>query len=142
MFSLGLDIGCSSLKLSLLDDQALLVNHVYQPHQGRIRAILIEALAGLADKYGRDRIAWGAVTGSGAKMLSQEPGIHYLNEIQAVVEGCLAVGKEAVPLSKSAGRVPSILPISGLTTVPHQNFDQFQLLGRYGFLPGRTTIET
>ena len=104
MFSLGLDIGCSSLKLSLLDDQALLVNHVYQPHQGRIRTALIEALAGLADKYGRDRIAWGAVTGSGAKMLSQEPGIHYLNEIQAVVEGCLAVGKEAGSLIEIGGQ--------------------------------------
>ena len=114
MLSLGVDIGYFSLKLSLIDDRARPVMSLYRPHQGRIKAVLVEALTGLLDQYGPDNLAWGAVCGSGAKLLTETGLIRPVNDIQALVEGSLATDP----------KVGSIIDIGGQSAKYITDFSQ------------------
>ena len=104
MYSLGLDIGCSSFKLSLLSDEKKWVSHIYRLHQGRVGNELPKALIELTRKFGRDRIAWGSVTGSGSKLLSGVEGLQDINEVRAAVEGTMSLDKEVGSIIEIGGQ--------------------------------------
>ena len=104
MLSLGIDIGSSSITVSLINERAQIVSNLYRPHQGRTRQALLDILAELCDKHDQDRIIWGAVCGSGAKLLSDIDGLLAINEIQAAVEGALILGTGANSIIEMGGQ--------------------------------------
>lgn len=103
MYSLGLDIGCYAIKTFLLDDRAQALDVQYLAHKGSIRTILQGFLHDLFAEHDPQKILWGAVTGSGAKWLSNTREIKSLNQIQTLVEGAFATDP----------RVGSIIEIGG-----------------------------
>ena len=104
MLSLGIDIGSSSIKVSLINERAQIVSSLYRPHQGRPRQALLDLLAELCEKHDQDRIIWGTVCGSGAKLLSGIEGLETINEIQAAVEGALILGTGANSIIEMGGQ--------------------------------------
>lgn len=87
MYSLGIDIGYSSIKYILInsDDEILMKN--YEFHKGRIKEGLKKSFEEISLKYELSKIGYLGFTGSGGKLLCNDGEIFYLNEVAAIVEG-------------------------------------------------------
>lgn len=86
MYNLGIDIGFSSVKVSLLEGTHLLY-HEYLLHKGKSNAALSALLKRLSLRFSPRDILFGAATGSGAKTLVAKGRINHCNEVSALVEG-------------------------------------------------------
>lgn len=89
MFSLGIDVGYSSVKVVVLDGGGKAVHRDYRLHKGRMGDVLGEVLRDMRGRVDAGRIAWGAMTGSGCKQLSRSGGFAFVNEAACLVEGAL-----------------------------------------------------
>ncbi|MCG8514605.1 MAG: acyl-CoA dehydratase activase [Halanaerobiales bacterium] len=87
MYSLGIDIGYSSIKISLLNSENEIVWTKYILHKGRIKNTLKNSIKGLLNKYNLCDIKFGAVTGNGSKFLTKAGEVKFVNEVAAIVEG-------------------------------------------------------
>jgi predicted CoA-substrate-specific enzyme activase len=103
MYSLGIDIGYSSLKLTLIDEAGKVKKEKYLLHQGRVKEKLQKVLQELVVDYNSAEIGYGAVVGSGGKLLAATKTMPVVNEVAAIVEGSL----------KAAGGIKSIVEIGG-----------------------------
>lgn len=103
MYSLGIDVGYSSVKLVLLDAKNALIYRDYRLHKGRIKETLTLLLGRMLGKVDKSRIVHGALTGSGCKPLAELSGAAFVNEAACLVEGALWAD----------GRVKSIVEIGG-----------------------------
>lgn len=90
MYSIGVDIGYSSVKVVLTDKAQNIKFSHYQMHKGSIKKTLLKILKTLVTHYHPDDITFGAVTGSGTKFLSSEKSITSVNDVTAVIEGAIA----------------------------------------------------
>ena len=104
MLSLGMDIGSAAIKLSLVDENARIVSHHYQAHKGDIRNVLLEALGGLAGSGSGTNVAWGAVCGSGARLLAKIQELRVVNDIQAAVDGALSLERNPGSIIEIGGQ--------------------------------------
>ena len=91
MYSLGIDIGYSSIKLALINSHKEIVYNTYILHKGRMKETLRRCINELVVQQNVNHIGYGAVTGSGSKFLAKTAGITYTNEVSAIVEGSLAI---------------------------------------------------
>ncbi len=89
MFSLGLDIGYSSIKGVLFDRTHTGIAPFYALHRGRIKETLRTCLQDLRRQVNGEEISFGAVTGRGGKFLCKRRGLTFVNEVTAVLEGCM-----------------------------------------------------
>jgi predicted CoA-substrate-specific enzyme activase len=103
MYSLGIDIGYSSLKLTLIDETGKVKREKYLLHQGRVKEKLQKVLQELVVNYNAAEIGYGAVVGSGGKLLAATQTMPVVNEVAAIVEGSL----------KADGGIKSIVEIGG-----------------------------
>lgn len=103
MYGLGVDIGYSSVKLSVTAENGEIVHGTYSMHKGDIRKTLAHELRMLLGKYPADNIKWVAATGSGVSLITESNGLPVINEVQAVLEGCLYANN----------RIKSIIEIGG-----------------------------
>lgn len=103
MYSLGLDIGYSSIKVSLVKENNQVEYIKYKLHKGQVKQCLKQLLEEISPQFGADRITYGAVTGSGTRFLIQSGEITSVNEIAASVEGTTMLN----------GKVQSIIDIGG-----------------------------
>ncbi|MFW5501476.1 MULTISPECIES: acyl-CoA dehydratase activase [unclassified Maridesulfovibrio] len=86
MHSIGIDIGYSSVKVAVLDEQRNIICSRYMLHKGQA----VPVLAGILDELKPDLDTeglCGAITGSGGKILSGEGSIKSVNDLAALVEG-------------------------------------------------------
>ncbi len=90
MYSIGIDIGYSSVKVILIDEKNKIRFNSYQMHKGRIKNTLTSILKTLMESYDPQEIRYGAVTGSGSKFLSADGAVKSVNGVTAVVEGAIA----------------------------------------------------
>ena len=87
MYSLGLDMGSTSAKVVLIDENGA-VRHVrYQLHKGNSKGVVQDLLEEIGGNYPLSEIEWGAVTGTGAKIFGEKDNINRINEVAALVEG-------------------------------------------------------
>ena len=86
MYSLGIDIGYSSLKLVLINKELEVINSTYVLHKGRIKEELDKNIKHLISIYGNN-ITNGGATGQGSKFISEKKGITWINEVTSLVEG-------------------------------------------------------
>jgi len=91
LYSLGIDIGYSSVKVALIDDAERIVYGDYVLHKGKIKETAKNMLSTLSKHYDPALIVYGAVTGSETKQLVQEQGIHHVNEVSALIEGSICI---------------------------------------------------
>lgn len=90
MYSIGIDIGYSSVKVILIDEKNETRFSSYQMHKGRIKNTLADILKALMESFDPEEIRYGTVTGSGSKFLSAEGTAKPVNGVTAVVEGAIA----------------------------------------------------
>ena len=83
MYRIGLDIGSTTIKSAVLDDDGNLVGSNYQRHNSDVRATLYGELKNLVKKYDKFTIT---VTGSGGISVSEWLGIPFVQEVIAGVE--------------------------------------------------------
>lgn len=83
MYRIGLDIGSTTIKTAVLDDNDKLVYSSYQRHNSDVRATMYDVLQTLLKKYDRFTIT---VTGSGGISVSEWLGIPFVQEVIAGVE--------------------------------------------------------
>ena len=63
-FSLGIDIGYSSVKIVMVDKENAIVFNKYQLHKGKIKETTKQLFNELKNKFSNSEITYGAVTGS------------------------------------------------------------------------------
>ncbi len=83
MYRIGLDIGSTTIKTAVLDDDDNLVQSSYQRHNSDVRATLYGVLKDLLKKYDKFSIT---VTGSGGISVSEWLDIPFVQEVIAGVE--------------------------------------------------------
>jgi predicted CoA-substrate-specific enzyme activase len=113
MYSLGIDIGYSAVKVALVNERNEVEYSRYVLHKGGIQERLLEVFNELAEKYDSTEIGCGAVTGNGSKFLTQGGDLRAVNEVAAVVKG----------IARSSERnIGSVIEIGGETAKYITNF--------------------
>ncbi len=104
MYSLGIDIGYSSIKLVLIDVGDVVRYHTYILHKGQIRENLRKSIQDILLKYNKEEIVFGAVTGSGGTFLAKDGKISYTNEVAAIIEGSAKTNKDIGSIIEIGGQ--------------------------------------
>lgn len=104
-YSMGIDIGNSSIKIGLVDGTLKPVYADYIPHKGKIKETLKKMLRTLEAQHDPVSITHGAVTGSESNWLAKGTAIHHVNDVSALLEGSLCLDDS----------VRSIIDIGGQT---------------------------
>jgi predicted CoA-substrate-specific enzyme activase len=104
MYSLGIDIGYSSIKMALLDGDDQIQYARYVLHQGRVKESLKNLLYDLATQISLADIRFGAVTGSGGKLLTASGAAQSVNEVAAIVEGSMKIHPEIRSIIEIGGQ--------------------------------------
>lgn len=89
MYSLGIDIGYSSIKMTLLNSKGEIECNKYILHKGKIKEGLKNSIGELLNDYNSQDIKIGAITGSGSKFLIKAGKVEFINEVTAIVEGSI-----------------------------------------------------
>jgi predicted CoA-substrate-specific enzyme activase len=105
-YSLGIDIGYSSVKIALIDEHNQIVHTDYVLHKGKIKETLRKILIELRRKYETRSMVTCAVTGSESKLLSNNGDLTHINDVSALIEGSVLMN----------GNVCSIIEIGGETS--------------------------
>lgn len=106
MYSIGIDVGYSAVKVSLIDfsnGKADVLYSKYAMHKGRVKEALKEILNEVLEKFDGEKIEFGLVTGSGKDLLTTT-GVESLNEVTAVLEGCLFLAPDAKSIVEIGGQ--------------------------------------
>jgi predicted CoA-substrate-specific enzyme activase len=86
LYSLGIDVGYSSIKFVLINSDFQVLEHSYILHKGRSKEEIEQYMNVLIEKYG-DKITVGGATGQGSKVIAEKKGITWINEVTSLVEG-------------------------------------------------------
>lgn len=103
MLSMGIDIGYSSVKIAITDANGTIRHAAYRLHRGNAGQTLKALLADAREALGKERIEYGAITGSGRKMLGGK-GIAGVNEVAALVEGALLLAPNCASVIEIGGQ--------------------------------------
>jgi predicted CoA-substrate-specific enzyme activase len=93
MDSLGIDIGYSSVKLSLIQGDNRIITSKYMLHKGDIACHLPKCIEEVQSKYKNVDIQFGALVGSGSKLFTKSGHLKAVNDVAALVEGGLHLDK-------------------------------------------------
>ncbi len=113
MFSIGIDAGYSSVKISVINDNNDPIVETYLPHRGRIRNTIVRALKALPDGCSPGRITHGAATGSASGLMTHAGLISHTNEIASLIEGAIHIHPSAGSIIEIGGQ--SAKYITGFT---------------------------
>ena len=104
MFSLGMDIGYSSVKMVLVDENAEIRHGRYKLHKGDGKGVARKFIEEIGKQYPLSEIEYGAVTGTGSKIFHEKYNINRLNEVSALVEGAGATNVHARSVAEIGGQ--------------------------------------
>jgi predicted CoA-substrate-specific enzyme activase len=79
---IGIDVGSTTVKLAILDEDDQVLYSIYQRHHSDVRATVAEVLEKAALQYG-DRLMTVAITGSGGLLLANWLHIPFIQEVIA-----------------------------------------------------------
>ena len=79
---IGIDVGSTTVKLAILDENNQVKYSVYRRHHADVRATIVEVLSEAAEGFGDERMTI-AITGSGGLLLAQWLGIEFVQEVIA-----------------------------------------------------------
>lgn len=121
MYSVGIDIGYSSFKIVLLNDNYEIKYSHYLLHKGDVKEVFKKSIRTLLEHFNPQEISLGAVTGSGSEFLTQTGKIYSVNEVAATVEGSLAANKNIRSIIDIGGE--SAKYITGITKEDKSNIE-------------------
>ncbi|AOY74510.1 acyl-CoA dehydratase activase [Clostridium formicaceticum] len=104
MYSLGIDIGYTSIKLVLINSNDEIKHTAYLLHKGRIQEVLKEAIYNLMSSYVLEDIKFAAITGTGSKFLAEDQELQFINEVTAIVEGSMSTEKKIGSIIEIGGQ--------------------------------------
>ncbi len=104
MYSIGIDIGYSSVKAVLSNEENKIVYNTYLLHKGRIKEALVNIVDDLQANFNTRDIRLGAVTGSGSKYITDTGEMDAVNEVAAIVEGSMATNKKIGSIIEIGGQ--------------------------------------
>lgn len=104
MFSLGIDVGYSAVKIALVDRQGGIRHCDYSMHTGQVAKAMKTLIARLYERNDPAAISYGAVTGSGVALLAGPGLIQDVNEVAALVEGALLLAPSARSVIEMGGQ--------------------------------------
>ncbi|GMQ58173.1 acyl-CoA dehydratase activase [Vallitalea sediminicola] len=113
MYSVGIDIGYSSIKIILMNGDCDIKYSKYLLHKGKVKRVLIKAIEDLLLYHSHEEIRLGAITGNGSKFLSRANKAEFVNEVAAIVEGS----------TKMDNNIKSIIEIGGESAKYITGFD-------------------
>ena len=87
---LGLDIGSTTIKAVVFDDEGNLIHESYERHYTLITEKTKEVIQGLIDKFNIDKPVICAISGSAGMGLAEKAGIPFVQEVYATK---VAIGK-------------------------------------------------
>ncbi|QOR35230.1 CoA activase [Clostridium sp. 'deep sea'] len=93
MYSIGIDIGYSAVKMAVIDSSNKVICNKYRLHKGHIKVNLLEIIEELASEYDLNNIKYGALTGNGSKKIVKVSSLSFIDEIPAMVEAGLKFNK-------------------------------------------------
>ena len=79
---IGIDVGSTTVKLAILDDDNRVRFDIYRRHHADVRATILEVLGEATQEYG-DREMTIAITGSGGLLLAQWLNVNFIQEVIA-----------------------------------------------------------
>ena len=82
VFSLGIDVGSTTVKTVVIDDNHKILSHCYQRHFSRVRETVAEQLGNLQQQY-PDALFRVCITGSAGLGLAQSAGVAFVQEVHA-----------------------------------------------------------
>jgi predicted CoA-substrate-specific enzyme activase len=85
-YALGIDMGSTSVKISLLDNEKHQIYHADTDHHGRPYETLAEELTALAGLFDIKEVRWGALVGVGGAKLAQLAGAENYSEVMTQAE--------------------------------------------------------
>jgi len=94
MYSIGVDIGYSSVKVILTDEADTIKFSRYQMHKGQFRSTLKRILEEVMESFDDQEIRFGAVTGSGSRFLCVDDKVKSVNGVTAVIEGAVSENRD------------------------------------------------
>lgn len=103
MYSIGIDIGYSSIKIALLNKAEEVVFSKYLRHKGAIKSNLLKVLEEVGNDYKLENIVYGIFTGSASKFLNKSGNITRINEIGAITGGSLKLYPEIKSIIEIGG---------------------------------------
>lgn len=118
LLRLGFDIGSTTLKTAIVDEEGRLIHSSYERHQADIEGVLLSAVEGLNRDYGSDEFIVG-ITGSAGLGVGERCGLTFVQEVVASCEvvkqhypGAASLvdigGEDAKMIFFEAGRSPDI----------------------------------
>ncbi len=96
-YSLGIDIGYSSVKVAIIDNDNKLIFNQYKKHKGKVNETLDLIINKINSKFDTSGITHGAITGNLSKQITDGIEISHVNEVSAAIEGA----KYLYPTAKS-----------------------------------------
>lgn len=83
---IGIDVGSTTLKIVLLNNQGEILHKSYERHFSKVRSLTYERIAALQDLIGDQKI-YAAITGSAGMGISKSAGIPFVQEVFATSVG-------------------------------------------------------
>lgn len=109
-YSIGLDVGSTTIKTAVLDINNTVVFSSYERHFSDIKATLAKVLSGVLNNYDNFSIM---VTGSGGISVSDWLGIPFIQEVIAGVEAIKAIIPETDVAIELGGEDAKITYLTG-----------------------------
>ncbi|WP_291325510.1 acyl-CoA dehydratase activase [Desulfovibrio sp. UCD-KL4C] len=103
MISLGIDIGYSSVKIVVFDEQLHITDSRYVLHKGHPRVTLLRILEELRPMLETEELC-GAVVGSGGNFLTSLDVCHPVNDIAAAMEGSMLLAPDCASVIEIGGQ--------------------------------------
>jgi len=100
--NIGIDLGSSTAKLVVLDNQFNLLYKEYKRHNGKIKQVIIDMIEKIAETYKNSKIKI-AMTGSAGMGLAERSGLSFIQEVIAITKAIKALYPEVQTLIELGG---------------------------------------
>lgn len=104
MYSLGIDIGYSTVKIVVIDEAMTIVLSAYEFHKGQLKETLLLILERMEQSVSLTEIVFSSVTGSGSIYIQDRYPINKINDITALVEGAKQIYPEVNSIVEIGGQ--------------------------------------
>lgn len=112
MLRIGLDIGSTTLKCAVLDENSRLIHKSYERHFSRIKEKCAEVLSDLHDRFPNEKAAL-TISGSAGMGLADSIGVQFVQEVYATRSAVMRLAPDTSVVIELGGEDAKILFLDG-----------------------------